>query len=144
MSNLDQALSVAVQAHTDQKDKAGQPYILHPLRMMMQMDTEEERITAVLHDVVEDSDWTVDDLRVAGFSEAVVTAVDALTHRPEESYEAFIQRLKPNPLATKVKLADLIDNMDLRRLSGITAKDLERLEKYYRAWKELTDPEGSG
>ncbi|MCA9876116.1 MAG: hypothetical protein KC441_20735, partial [Anaerolineales bacterium] len=65
-------------------------------------------------------------------------------HRSEESYEAFIQRLKPNPLATKVKLADLIDNMDLRRLSGITAKDLERLEKYYRAWKELTDPEGSG
>jgi len=138
MSNLDKALSIAIQAHSGQKDKAGQPYILHPLRMMFQMGTEEEKITAVLHDVVEDSDWTVDDLRAAGFSEAVVTAVDALTHREDESYEAFIERLKPDRLAVTVKLADLTDNMDLRRLSGVTPKDLERLEKYYRAWKTLT------
>lgn len=138
MSNLDTALSIAIQAHAGQKDKAGQPYILHPLRMMFHMDTEEEKITAVLHDVVEDTPWTLDDLRAAGFRDTVVTAIAAVSRHETESYEAFIKRLKPNPLAVRVKLADLNDNMDVRRLETITPKDLERLEKYHRAWKLLT------
>jgi (p)ppGpp synthase/HD superfamily hydrolase len=137
MSNLDTALSIAIQAHAGQQDKAGQPYILHPLRLMFQMETEEEMITAVLHDVVEDSPWTLDDLRQAGFSQAVVTAVAAVSRQPDESYEAFIERLLPNPLAAKVKRADLADNMDVRRLRTMTAKDRERIEKYHRAWQVL-------
>lgn len=138
MSNLDTALAIAIQAHAGQTDKAGQPYILHPLRLMFQMETEEEKITAVLHDVVEDTDWTLADLRAEGFREEVITAVAAVSRRKGESYEAFIERLKPNPLAVKVKLADLIDNMDVRRLQTITPKDLARLEKYHRAWITLT------
>ncbi|MBK8989014.1 MAG: HD domain-containing protein [Chloroflexi bacterium] len=139
MSDLDTALSIAIQAHTGQQDRGGRPYILHPLRLMMQMETETEMITAVLHDVVEDSPSTLDDLRQAGFGDEVITAVAAVSRHADETYEAFIERLRPNPLAVKVKLADLVDNMDTRRLPAITPKDLERLEKYHRAWRLLTD-----
>lgn len=138
MSTLNVALTIAAQAHAGQFDKAGESYILHPLRLMMQMDTDVERITAVLHDVVEDSDWTLEGLRTAGFAEEVVTAVAHLSRQPDESYEDFIHRLQPHPLAVKVKLADLADNMDIRRLQTITAKDHERLEKYHRAWQVLS------
>jgi (p)ppGpp synthase/HD superfamily hydrolase len=138
MSNLNTALTVAAQAHAGQLDKSGRPYILHPLRLMMQMDTETEMMVAVLHDVVEDSEWTLDGLREAGFDEEVVTAVAHLSRQPDESYDAFIQRIQPHPLAVKVKLADLSDNMDVRRLKTITAKDQERLEKYHRAWQLLS------
>ncbi|MGB5061154.1 MAG: HD domain-containing protein [Candidatus Promineifilaceae bacterium] len=140
MSNLDTALAIAIQAHAGQVDKAGQPYILHPLRLMFQMATEEEMITAVLHDVVEDSDVTLDALRQAGFSEKVVTAVAAVSRQDDETYEEFIRRLRPNALAAKVKLADLTDNMDARRLKTITPKDLARIEKYHHAWIALTSP----
>lgn len=140
MSNLDTALAIAIQAHAGQVDKAGRPYILHPLRLMFQMETEEEMITAVLHDVVEDSNVTLDDLRQAGFSEEVVTAVAAVSRQNDETYEEFIHRLRPNALAAKVKLADLTDNMDMRRLKTITPKDLARIEKYHHAWIALTNP----
>ena len=140
MSNLDTALAIAIQAHAGQVDKAGQPYILHPLRLMFQMETEEEMITAVLHDVVEDSNVTLDALRQAGFSEEVVTAVAAVSRQDDETYEEFIRRLRPNALAAKVKLADLTDNMDARRLKTITPKDLARIEKYHHAWIALTSP----
>jgi (p)ppGpp synthase/HD superfamily hydrolase len=140
MSNLDTALAIAIQAHAGQVDKAGQPYILHPLRLMFQMATEEEMITAVLHDVVEDSDVTLDALRQAGFSEKVITAVAAVSRQDDETYEEFIRRLRPNALAAKVKLADLTDNMDARRLKTITLKDLARIEKYHHAWIALTSP----
>ncbi|MBK7179692.1 MAG: HD domain-containing protein [Chloroflexi bacterium] len=140
MSNLDTALAIAIQAHAGQVDKAGQPYILHPLRLMFQMATEEEMITAVLHDVVEDSDVTLDALRQAGFSEKVITAVAAVSRQDDETYEEFIRRLRPNALAAKVKLADLTDNMDIRRLKTITPKDLARIEKYHHAWIALTSP----
>ncbi|MBK6324500.1 MAG: HD domain-containing protein [Chloroflexi bacterium] len=140
MSNLDTALAIAIQAHAGQVDKAGQPYILHPLRLMFQMATEEEMITAVLHDVVEDSDVTLDALRQAGFSEKVITAVAAVSRQDDETYEEFIRRLRPNALAAKVKLADLTDNMDARRLKTITPKDLARIEKYHHAWIALTSP----
>lgn len=138
MSDLDKALSIAIEAHAGQQDKAGLPYILHPLRLMMAMESEAEMITAVLHDVVEDSRWSLDDLRAAGFSEEVVTAVAAVSRRDDETYDEFIERLRPNPLAVKVKLADLVDNMNVRRLQTITPKDLERLEKYHRAWQHLS------
>jgi (p)ppGpp synthase/HD superfamily hydrolase len=134
---LEKALAIAVQAHNGQTDKAGMPYILHPLRVMMKMASVTEMIVAVLHDVVEDTDWTIEMLRAEGFAEDVLTALDLLTKRTGEAYETFIQRVKALPLSIAVKLADLEDNMDARRLRNVTEEDRERLEKYRRAWREL-------
>ncbi len=114
-------------------DKAGAPYILHPLRVMLKQETTEERIAAVLHDVVEDSDITLEDLRNEGFSEAVVDAVDAVTMRTGESYTEFVLRATLNPIGRRVKLADLEDNSDLSRISHPTEEDYERLAKYQKA-----------
>jgi hypothetical protein len=136
---LERAIALAVEAHQGQRDKAGMPYILHPLRMMLGMGTPEEKMAAMLHDVVEDTAWTLDALRQQGFPEAVIEAVDGLTRRAEETYEAFIARAARHPLARRVKLADLEDNLDLRRLANLTAADLERLIRYQRAWHYLTD-----
>lgn len=137
MATLEEAIALAVRAHQRQKDKAGAPYILHPLRLMLRMDSEPAMMVAVLHDVVEDSPITLENLRELGFPETVVTAVDSLTRRPEESYEAFIDRVKLNPLARRVKLADLEDNMDLRRLQHVTDRDQQRWERYAKASKAL-------
>jgi len=114
-------------------DKAGAPYVLHPLRVMLRMSTSEERMAAVLHDVVEDTDWTLERLRGEGFSDAVVAAVDALTRRADEDYETFVRRAAVNPIARRVKLADLQDNSDLSRIAHPTDRDYERLERYRRA-----------
>lgn len=134
MTFLEKAIIIAVEAHQDVKDKCGEPYILHPLRMMVKLTTEEERIAAVLHDVVEDTEVTMKDLKAEGFSQTTLTAVDLLTHdKNKHSYEEFIQRLAPNPIARAVKLKDLEDNMDLRRLPNPTPKDFQRLEKYHKA-----------
>ncbi len=131
---LERALAIAVRAHAGATDKAGQPYILHPLRLMLAVETEEERIAAVLHDVVEDTDWTIARLRDEGFSESVLAAVEALTRRKDqESYEEFILRAGANPLARRVKLADLADNLDVSRLGELTERDLDRLNRYKRA-----------
>lgn len=142
MSDLDTALAIAVEAHRGQVDKAGQPYILHPLRVMARVTTAEERLVAVLHDVVEDSPTTLDDLRAAGFDEAVVRAVDFLTRREDETYEAFIERVDGDALARRVKLADLEDNMTLTRLRELDERAVERLGRYMRAYRRLT--EGAG
>ena len=142
--SLEDAIQLALTAHWGAVDKGGQPYILHPIRLMVRMDTHEERLAAILHDVVEDSPTTLDDLRRRGYPESVVAAVDALTRRDSESYEDFIQRLKPNPLARKVKLADLEDNMDLTRLPQPTPRDYERRRKYDRAKAMLTDEDLTG
>jgi (p)ppGpp synthase/HD superfamily hydrolase len=139
VAKLEDTILLAAQAHRGQKDKAGAPYILHPLRMMLRMDTEEEMMVAVLHDVIEDSLYTLSDLEQAGYPRAVLEAVDCLTRQQDESYDEFIERIKPNPLARRVKLADLEDNMNLTRLPNPQEKDLERLEKYRRAWSTLTD-----
>lgn len=139
MSTLEQAIRVALDAHAGQVDKAGAPYILHPLRMMTRLAGHEQQIAAVLHDVVEDSGVTLDDLRAMGFDEAVVSAVDGLTRRPDETYEAFVLRAKAHPVARAVKLADLEDNMDVRRLGELTEKDLQRLRRYRAAWQVLMD-----
>ena len=137
MSTLERALVIAVEAHQGALDKGGAPYILHPLRLMHQMATADQRIVAILHDVVEDSPWTLDALRAEGFSEEVVAAVDGLTRREGETYEDFIARGATNPLARRVKLADIEDNLDLRRLGEIREKDLERLKRYQRARKTI-------
>ena len=138
MATVEDAVAIAAQAHRGQKDKAGAPYLLHPLRLMMRMETEAAMMAAVLHDVVEDTEWTLERLREAGFSAEVLEAVDCLTRRGGESYEEFVERVRANPTARRVKIADLEDNMNIRRISRLGASDLERLEKYHRAWRALT------
>ena len=141
VATLEDAISIAAEAHRGQRDKAGAPYLLHPLRLMLRMDSEAAMMAAVLHDVVEDSDWTLERLRERGFSEEVVEAVACLTHRDGESYEDFVERLKTNPLARRVKLADLEDNMNVLRIGQLGPKDLQRIEKYHRAWCVLKEIE---
>jgi (p)ppGpp synthase/HD superfamily hydrolase len=136
---LEDAIALAVEAHRGQRDKAGQTYILHPLRVMMRLETDTERMVAVLHDVVEDSPWTLERLRGLGYPEEVLGALDCLTKREGETYEAFIERVLPHPLARRVKRADLEDNMDVRRLPAVTAKDAERLARYRAAWARLQE-----
>lgn len=136
--NLDKALEIAIKAHSGQKDKVGDPYILHPLRIMMKMDSEEERIVAALHDVVEDSDITLDDLREAGFSQSILEAVDCLTRRDKEDYEDYVKRASTSPLAKKIKIADLEDNMNFRWLHHLAEKDKDRMARYQKAYYYLT------
>lgn len=137
MSNLDKAIALACKVHAGQVDKAGQPYILHPLRLMIKFSEENERIVAILHDVVEDGNVTFDELRQHGWSKTVVDAIDCLSKRSGESYENFISRLFPNDLARKVKIEDIKDNLDLTRLSSLDSKDLLRIEKYHKALRYL-------
>lgn len=133
MSDLTKAISIATSAHESQVDKGGKPYIQHPLRVMKQMTTDAARIVAVLHDVIEDSPYSLNDLVAEGFSEEIVQAVEALTKQKSESYKNYLCRIKNNPIASAVKLADLQDNMDLTRLPTITEKDIERQKKYFKA-----------
>ncbi len=137
MADLEDAIALAVQAHRGQKDRAGAPYILHPLRVMFRVETDAEKMAAVLHDVVEDTGWSLDDLRVEGFPEEVVAAVDHLTRRDGEGYDDFVRRAAAHPVARRVKIADLEDNMDVRRTGTVTAEDTERLTRYHRAWRSL-------
>jgi len=137
MSTLDKAILIATQAHHNQKDRYGQPYFLHPLRMMKSMDSESEKIVAVLHDVVEKSEWTLEDLRIEGFPEEIIDAVDKLTKRDGEAYARHIERTKTSPLSRSVKLADLEDNMDEKRLIDPSAEDEKRLARFREAWSEL-------
>jgi (p)ppGpp synthase/HD superfamily hydrolase len=142
MSNLERAIAIAVEAHRGQKDKSGAPYILHPLRVMgRRFQSDGEKIVAVLHDVVEDTKWTFDDLRKEGFSEELIQAIDCVTKRDGEAYEDFVKRSATNPVARRVKIADLEDNMDLRRNQSVTPKDAERFDKYLRAWRYLNSLE---
>lgn len=135
---LQKAIDIATKAHEGQVDKAGQPYIDHPLRVMNMGTTDEEKIVGVLHDVVEDSDWTFEELAAEGFSIEVIEALRCITKLSEnEPYDKFIQRVKANSLAAKVKLYDLTDNMDIRRLAYISEKDVKRLRKYLKAYRQL-------
>jgi (p)ppGpp synthase/HD superfamily hydrolase len=140
MSLLEKAIAIAREAHRGQKDKAGAPYILHPLRMMGRMETAQEKIVAVLHDVVEDTTWTLERLQREGFPDEILRALDGVTKGEAESYDDFVQRSGGNLIARRVKVADLEDNMDLRRLETLTNKDFGRLRKYHRAWKQLKQP----
>jgi (p)ppGpp synthase/HD superfamily hydrolase len=127
---LSQAVSLAHQAHQGQVDKAGKPYIGHPLRVMEQLKTLEEKIVAVLHDAIEDSDLTLADLEQRGFPLAVIAALDAITKRSGEDYETYLQRVMGNELALRVKIADMTDNLDISRIENPTTKDFDRLKKY--------------
>jgi len=137
MSTLEKAISIAALAHTGQVDKASEPYILHPIKVMLRMATEQERIAAVLHDVVEDSAVTLDDLRTEGFSKEIVAAVDALTKRPGETRLDAAARAADDPIAINVKLADNAENMDISRILDPTEKDLERISEYNRVREVL-------
>ncbi len=143
MADLDTAITIATKAHAGQVDKAGKPYILHPLRLMLSFHNDIEMITAILHDVVEDSETSIKDLKAYGFSPQILSAIDCLSHKENEHYKDFIQRISTNELATKVKIADLKDNMNLTRLSTITPKDLSRIEKYHQALATLLNTEHS-
>ena len=110
---------------------------------MLDMGSDSERIVAVLHDVLEDTSVTAAQLRAAGFSEEVIAAIECLTRGEGESYEDFIQRTKGSPLARRVKLADIEDNMNIRRIRHITDQDLQRLERYHRAWQDLSEAHGN-
>ena len=138
MSLLERAIALAVEKHAGQTDRVGAPYILHPLRVMFRVEGDLDRTVAILHDVVEDTDVTFDDLRAMGFSEAVIAALDGVTRRDDETYEEFVERSAANPVSMRVKLADLEDNMDLRRLvQPLREKDLERLNRYRSAYARL-------
>lgn len=137
MSTIERAFDVAAEAHAGQTDKAGMPYILHPLRVMLAVTIREEQMAAVLHDLVEDTVWTLDDLRTEGFPESVVAAVAALTRHEGEDYQSFVARAAQNPIARVVKLADLRDNSNLDRIPTVTPADLERLAKYRLAIKQI-------
>ncbi|MFJ2710228.1 HD domain-containing protein [Pseudomonas sp. NPDC087346] len=130
---LERAIAIAATAHAGQVDKGGAPYILHPLKVMLRMTTLEERIVAVLHDVVEDCGISLDDLRKEGFSEEVLSAIESVTKVPGESYGDFVERAALNPIGRLVKLADLEENSDLSRIASPSWEDLERIEKYRRA-----------
>lgn len=137
MLPLDKAIEIATQAHAGQLDKAGKPYISHPLAVMGLVNTETEKIVAVLHDVVEDTPVTLDDLKAQGFRDEVLTAIQAITKVDGEDYTAYLERVKANPIALKVKIADMTHNMDLSRIAEPTAEDHERLSKYQTILPEL-------
>ena len=128
-----QALKLCFEAHREQTDKSGMPYVFHPFHLAEQMDTEDAIIVALLHDVVEDTDYTLDDLRKMGFGDTVIDALTLMTHDPKVPYMDYIRAIGTNPLATKVKLADLRHNSDLGRLTHVDQKALDRVEKYRKA-----------
>ena len=128
---------MAVDAHGGVIGKDGTPYILHPLRLMMQAEGYAEQITAILHDAVEDTPLTLTHLEEAGFPAEIVATVEAVTKRPGESYEAFIERIARNPLAVRVKRLDLRDNLNVMRLKELGEAELARIARYHRALRRL-------
>ena len=134
---LEKALAIAIEAHRGQRDRCGAPYITHPLRVMHRLTSTDQQIVAILHDVVEDTPWTFDDLRREGFPEPILEALDCLTKREREPYEDFVRRSVGNELARAVKLADLEDNMDPRRSPASSQQEIDRHAKYVRAWRFL-------
>lgn len=136
MAGLTRALILAAEQHDGQTDKAGNPFIFHPLRLLAKALTEEEQIVAVLHDIVEKTTATLEQLREEGFSEAVVEAVDALSRRVKESYKDYINRVKENPLARRVKIYDLQDNLQIVRYRK-NQRDQDKTKKYIEALEIL-------
>ena len=135
MATLERAIEIAREAHAGQVDKAGKDYINHPLRVMEMGKDENEKIVGVLHDVVEDSDWTFEMLEAEGFSTEIIDALRCVTKLSEdEDYDHFLNRIKGNRLALKVKLCDLVDNLDASRIKEPTDSDIKRSKKYARAY----------
>ena len=127
---LNKAIKIAEFAHDGLVDQAGKPYIGHPFRVMNNVETVEEKIVAVLHDAVEDSDLTLEDLKVAGFSEPIVEAIDAITKLEGEKRKDYLSRVMNNKIALRVKIADMTDNMEISRISNPTERDKERIRIY--------------
>ncbi len=127
------AILVAFKAHAGQMDRAGLPYILHPLHIAEQMKDEDTCVVALLHDVIEDTDMTLDDLRQYGFTEAQLEGVRLMTHEDGVDYFDYVRAIKKNEIAKAVKLEDLKHNSDTTRLAEVTDKDMERLKKYKKA-----------
>lgn len=130
---LEKAIDIAVEAHKGQIDKAGNPYILHPIRVMLAGATEEEMICGILHDVIEDTPVSLEMLREEGFSETVLSALALLTHDRSVPYMDYIHQLTKSPLAIQVKLHDLHDNLNRDRLGALTLEDERRMEKYKKS-----------
>ena len=139
---LERAIAISVEAHRGQKDRYGAPYIFHPLRVMGRVQTDTQRTVAILHDVVEDTGRTFADLGREGFPAEIIEAVRCLTKRKGEPYSALIERCAANPIARPVKIADLEDNMDLRRFNKVSGEDAKRLRKFLAAWRKLTRSSG--
>jgi (p)ppGpp synthase/HD superfamily hydrolase len=138
--NLERAIEIAVEAHKGDLDKGGNPYVLHPLRMMFAVRTEEEKIVAVLHDVIEDAvGWEFERLEKEGFSAVVIDALRSVTKITEdEDYDAFVERAMSNPIGRQVKIADIKDNLDVTRIGELAERDMKRLNKYKKALARLT------
>ena len=135
------AIRLCFEAHKDQTDKSGLPYVFHPFHVAEQMTDEKTTVTALLYDVIEDTDYTMEDLRQMGFEEDVLEALSLMTHDKSTPYLAYVRKIKDNPIARQVKLADLKHNSDLTRLDVIDEKSLARVEKYREAIRILTEEE---
>lgn len=127
------ALKLSFEAHKEQTDKSGMPYVYHPFHLAEQMDTEETVIVALLHDVVEDTDYTLQDIANMGFPQSVINALALMTHDKAVPYMDYVAKIKENPIATAVKLADLRHNSDISRLDIVDDKAMQRLQKYKKA-----------
>lgn len=139
---LSKAITLALKAHEGQVDKSGMPYAGHIMRVMAAGRTIDEKIVGVLHDVVEDTEWTFEALLDDGFPMHIVDALRCVTKLSDsEPYDEFIERVKTNPLAVAVKINDLTDNMDIRRYKELSDWDVKRLRKYLRAYQDLQSRE---
>lgn len=134
-----QAMKLCFEAHKNQADKSGLPYVYHPFHLAEQMSGELTVCTALLHDVVEDTDITLEDLEKMGYPAQVLNALKLLTHKKGVPYMEYVAAIRDNPIAKAVKLADLKHNSDLTRLDNVTQKDLQRVEKYAAAIRLLTE-----
>lgn len=141
MSNLSVAIAITADAFKNRFDKGGKPYILHCLHVMNQMDKEDDelRCIAVMHDLIEDTDYEIEDLIALGFSDRVTRGIQLLTHDSKIPYMDYVTNLKSNDDARKIKMADLRHNSDITRMKGLREKDFKRLEKYHRAYSFLKD-----
>lgn len=135
------AMDICFEAHADKRDKGGQPYVFHPFHLAEQMDTEEEICVAFLHDVIEDTEWTLEDLALKGFPSSVIEALALMNHDTRVPYLEYVEGLSGNPIAAKVKLADLRHNSTGGRLKELDVKAVKRLQKYLRAQAVLTGGE---
>ncbi|MES9856984.1 MAG: hypothetical protein ABW166_10315 [Sedimenticola sp.] len=138
MNIVEKSLEIALKAHSGQRDKVGKAYILHPLRIMAKMERDEEMSVALLHDVIEDSTFEAVDLLSEGIPQHVVDAVLCLTKGEGEAYECYLDRVLTNRLASRVKKADIEDNINILRLSTLTDRDFERIKKYHHGWQVLS------
>ena len=135
------ALKLCFTAHKDQTDKSGMPYVFHPFHLAEQMTDEDTTIVALLHDVIEDTPYTLDDLRAMGFNEQVLDALALMTHDKRIPYMDYVAKIKGNKIASTVKLADLKHNSDLSRLNNVDEKAMKRIEKYRQAIALLSEPD---